>query len=111
MGIHHRQARSTDTSNTLGATSALVFVRRILTVTPSSTTLFGGGQTATLSVTEQGYNGAWTASSSDTGTATVAPGSTSGTFVVTSVAVGACTVTVADKKSFNTFPVKVTVNP
>jgi virginiamycin B lyase len=100
-----------DTSNTLGATSALVFVRRVLDVTPSSTTLFGTGQTSTLSVTEQAYSGTWTAKSSDTGVATVAPGSTSGTFVVTSVGVGTCTVTVADKKSFNTFPVKVTVNP
>jgi len=101
----------TNTSNSLGATSVLVFVRRILTVTPSSTTLFGSGQTATLTVTEKGYGGTWTAASSDTTVATVAPGSSSGTFVVTSVAPGTCTVTVADKKSLNTFPVKVTVNP
>jgi virginiamycin B lyase len=86
----------------------LVRVLRVLTVTPAMLTFTGVGQMQTLSVTEKSYSGSWTAVSSNTGVATVAPGAR-GKFVVTSAGSGNCTVTVSDKNGVNSFPVAVTV--
>lgn len=85
-----------------------VRVIRILTVTPTTVSLSASGQTATLTVREFHFSGTWTAVSSNTGVATVAPGSGRNFFVVTAAAQGSCVVTVADTAG-NSFPVNVTV--
>jgi streptogramin lyase len=84
-----------------------VYIINVLSVEPSKLRFTGPGQQQTLSVTERGHQ-SWSASSSDTSVATVAPGSMGSQFVVTSVADGACTVTVSDNRH-NSFPVAVTV--
>jgi streptogramin lyase len=84
-----------------------VYIINVLAVKPSSLKFTGLGQQQTLTVSERGRQ-SWSASSSDTSVATVAPGSTGSQFVVTSVGDGTCTVTVSDDRR-NSFPVAVRV--
>lgn len=79
---------------------ALKLVPQTATIAPSTT--------VTITVTEKGYTGPWTASSSNTGVATVAPGSP-GQFVVTGVAAGTATITIKDN-TLNSAPAKITVS-
>lgn len=84
-----------------------VYVLKVLSVTPSSLTFTGKGQQQNLTVHEtKSYK--WKAFSSNGRVATVAPGTNSHTFVVTSVGSGTCTVTIKDHGG-NFFPVSVTV--
>ena len=84
-----------------------VYVIDVLDVTPNSLTFPMVGQQQTLTVTENGA-GSWTARSSKTSVATVAPGGSGNTFVVTSVAAGSAKITIKDPKG-NLFPVSVVV--
>ena len=84
-----------------------VYIPKPLSVSPKSITFTGSGQMKTVTVTENGTH-AWTAASSNTAIATVAPGSKATQFVVTSVATGKATITVSDAIG-NLFKVKVTV--
>jgi hypothetical protein len=84
-----------------------VYLRKTLTVTPTTVTLSGVGQTATLQASETG-NPALTATSSKTSVATVAPGQSFDSFVVTAQSAGKATITVKDSKK-NYFLVPVTV--
>ncbi len=72
-----------------------VYVLNPIKVTPSSVSLTGAGSTQTLTVSQTGAT-QWTATSSNTGVATVAQGSSADQFVVTAVAAGTCKVTIAD---------------
>jgi Big-like domain-containing protein len=69
-------------------------------------------RTFTATDTQQNFNGTFTATSSNTGIATVSPGSVSGQqsaqFTVTPVAVGTCTIQVADGTSKKKLKVTVT---
>jgi streptogramin lyase len=85
-----------------------VFIRRIITVTPSSLSMTIGDMSS-LSVSETNYSGKWTASSSDTRVATVVKGGSASTFTVTAVKAGYCTIVVSDKTG-NSFPVSVVVH-
>jgi streptogramin lyase len=84
-----------------------VYIRNVLTVTPSTLTFTGDGQMQSLTVKEPGTS-FWSASSSDVKCATVAKGKNNKTFNVTSVGPGPCTVTIKDKIG-NSFPVTVYV--
>lgn len=84
-----------------------VYVPNPLSVSPKSITFTGNGQMKTLTVTESGTH-AWTAASSNTAIATVAPGAHANQFVVTSVATGKASITVSDAIG-NLFKVKVKV--
>jgi virginiamycin B lyase len=89
-------------------TTVGVYIEKVLAVSPSSITFTGPGQTVAISITENKYQGVWTAVSSNTSVATVAPGSGPTNFNVTSVGSGACVVTVSDAVG-NSFNVNVTV--
>jgi hypothetical protein len=84
-----------------------VFIKNVLTVAPSSLNFPSPQLTATISGKATGHP-TLTATSSNVGIATVIDGSQTNTFVVTSQAVGYCTITVQDKKG-NSFQVPVTV--
>lgn len=84
-----------------------VYIPNPLNVTPKSIAFTGPNQMKVVAVTEHGKS-SWTATSSDTSVATVAPGPGASKFTVTSVATGKATVTVSDGVG-NLFPVKVTV--
>lgn len=84
-----------------------VYVLKVLSVSPSSIAFTGKGQNKNLTVAEAGVT-AWTASSTQPSVATVAPGTASNVFVVTSVGSGKCVVIVQDSIG-NSFQVKVTV--
>lgn len=83
-----------------------VFVRNIISVTPTSLALTLG-QNGTLAATEPTASAPLRAKSSNVSVATVAPAG-SNTFTVTATGAGSCTVTVSDHKG-NSFPVPVTV--
>lgn len=83
-----------------------VFVRNVLTVTPTSLAL-QVGQSGTLTASEPTASAPLLAKSSNAAVATVSPAG-SGTFTVTATGAGSCTVTVSDHKG-NSFPVPVTV--
>ena len=87
--------------------SVNVYVIDVLNVTPNSLTFPTAGQQQTLTVTENGAS-KWTARSTKTSVATVAPGGSGNTFVVTSIAAGSAKITVKDPKG-NLFPVQVVV--
>lgn len=84
-----------------------VYIRLVLSVTPSTISFTGVGQTQTLTVSETKYKGPWTASSLNPAVATVAPAS-SNTFTVTAVGTGSTSIDVSDSKK-NDFLVSVTV--
>jgi len=85
-----------------------VRVQLAITLTPLSATIAPGGQ-QTITVSETHYAGAWTASSANTGIATVAPGLTANTFTVTGVAAGKVKITISDSKG-NSAVVVITVS-
>jgi streptogramin lyase len=85
-----------------------VYVRLVLFVTPSSVNFSGIGQTKNVSVSESDYAGSWTAATSNPAIATVAQGSPSNVFVITSTGSGTATITVSDSKH-NYFNVVVSV--
>lgn len=91
-----------------GSQNIDVFVRRIMSANPSNVTL-AVGQSQTVTVSEKKYSGLWTAASSNEQIATVAPGSTKDTFVVTASGQGNCIVTIADLTQ-NTIEVSVAVH-
>lgn len=84
-----------------------IYLRFILTVTPTSLTFTSTGQSKTLQATETG-NPTLTAVTSNSAVATVVPGSTFNSFTVTSHAVGKAIITVQDQKK-NYFQVPTTV--
>lgn len=83
-----------------------VYVRYVLSVSPSSLTL-NPGQQQTLTATESGNKQSLNATSSNGFVASVSP-SGSNTFLVTGVAAGMCVITIFDNRR-NTFRVPVTV--
>jgi streptogramin lyase len=92
---------------TVGQNHIYVLVINPLTVNPRKLSFTGLGQNKNLTVSENGTT-SWTATSSNTGVATVAQGSPNSKFIVTSVGSGSCKVTIADA-SGNSVKVKVTV--
>ncbi len=84
-----------------------VYIPNPLGVTRKSITFTGTGQSKTLTVTENATH-AWTATSSNTSIATVAPGAHANQFTVTSAGSGKATVTISDAVG-NSFKVKVKV--
>src|SRR5207253_10334216 len=91
-----------------GSQSIDVFVRRIMSVNPTNVTLVAG-QSQIVTVSEKKYSGLWTAASSNEQVATVAPGNTKDTFVITASGQGTCIVTIADLTQ-NTIQVFVAVD-
>jgi uncharacterized protein YjdB len=65
-------------------------------VNPTSLSFTAVGQTQTFSAQEGAYTNDFTATSSATGVATVAPSPSYGSFTVTAVAAGTATITVKD---------------
>ena len=84
-----------------------VFIRHILTVSPTSLSL-RVGQGGTLTASEVGASSPLQAKSSDTSIATVIANGNN-EFTVKGVGRGACNITISDHKK-NNFPVPVTVN-
>lgn len=84
-----------------------VYVLHPLVVTPASLDFPSPQTTATIAAKE-GKLTSLTATTSNVGIATVAPGQTQNTFVVTAVGVGDCTIAVKDAKG-NSFDVSVIV--
>ena len=84
-----------------------VLVLNPLKVMPTKLSFSGTGQTMPVTVSEKGVS-AWTASSSDTSVATVAPGGSASIFNVTSVGAGTCKVKISDSAG-NSVSAKVTV--
>jgi virginiamycin B lyase len=72
-----------------------VLVTNPMTVTPVKLTFTNIGQTKTVTVTENTVS-SWTATSSDTGVATVNVGNPNSTFKVKSIGAGKCKVTISD---------------
>jgi streptogramin lyase len=72
-----------------------VYIIRTISVAPKNLTFTTLGSMQTITVTEKSAS-AWTATSSKPTVATVAQGTPANTFVVTSVAIGKCTITVSD---------------
>jgi streptogramin lyase len=85
-----------------------VYILNVISVSPTSLTFTGAGQTQTITVTEAGTS-SWTAVSNNTGVATVAPGTSASTFKVTSVATGRARIIVSDAIG-NSFAVRVIVH-
>ena len=85
-----------------------VYVRLVISVSPSSINFSGNGQNQTLTVGEKKYHGAWSATTSNPSVASVMQGNQPNMFVVTSVGSGTATIDVADTKH-NDFPVPVSV--
>jgi virginiamycin B lyase len=83
------------------------YIPNPLKVSPTSLTFTGIGQQLDLAVSQHGTS-SWTSSSSNALVATVAQGSNSNTFDVTSVGAGTCKVEIADAIG-NFVKVKVTV--
>ena len=96
------------TAEDRSASEVLVYVLRVMTVTPSSISFSSVGQNQTITISERGYRRTWTAQSSNTQVATVSPGSPSDQFVVTATGSGTCTITVSDLTG-NSIAVPVTV--
>lgn len=84
-----------------------VYIPRPLTVKPNTLDFVSLQSTATLTAKE-GKATDLTATTSNFGVASVAPGQTQDTFVVTAVGVGNCTITVQDQRG-NSFDVPVVV--
>lgn len=92
---------------TQGVGHVIVYITKILTVTPTSLNFSSPQLTDTLTAKEKG-NPSLSASSSNVGVATVTNGQVQNTFTVTSAGVGSCTITVQDGIG-NSFDVPVTV--
>ncbi len=84
-----------------------VYIKNVLTVTPTSLNFSSPQLQSTITAKETGKP-TLTAASSNVGIATVGAGQNANTFVVTSQAVGYCTITIQDSKG-NSFDVPVTV--
>ena len=89
------------------ASGVSIYLRKILTVTPTKLSLSAAGKSATLQGSETG-NPTLTAVSSNTAVAKVAPGTTFNSFVVTATGIGKATITITDGKG-NYFNVPVDV--
>lgn len=85
-----------------------VFVRLLMNVSPASISFTQIGQTQSLTVSEKGYNGSWTASTEDPSVASVSPSGPATSFVVTALGSGSTVVQISDTKN-NTFNVPVSV--
>jgi hypothetical protein len=68
-------------------------------VTPRRLRFTGIGQTQKVRVSEHGFRGPWTATSSNNAVATVAPGPQKNIFLVTSQGSGTCKIIIADNKA------------
>jgi len=86
-----------------------VYVIRQISVNPTGWIASGGGQNVTATVTETNYSGAWTAVSSNPPIATVAQGTNSNQFIITSVAHGRARIEISDSVG-NRFDVSVSVH-
>jgi VCBS repeat-containing protein len=84
-----------------------VLVLDPLSVKPASVSFTATGQQKTLTVSETGST-LWTAVSSNTAVATVAPGGANDEFTVTAAGAGSCKITISDGLG-NSVAVKVTV--
>lgn len=75
-----------------------VYIRDVITTTPSSITFTGVGQSVKLVISETSYTGSWSVTSSNTSVATVTPVATTppNTYVVKSVGAGTASLTVSD---------------
>jgi len=89
------------------AKSVSIYLRKVLSVMPTSLSFSSIGQAKTLQATET-TNPTLTAVSSNTAVATVVAGATLNSFTVTSAGAGKATITVQDSKK-NYFQVPVTV--
>jgi streptogramin lyase len=74
-----------------------VLVYHLLQPSPTSFTFTGVGQQQTLTIAETHSSGPWSVSSTNVNIATVRPGTTSDTFIVTSVAAGHARILIDDK--------------
>ena len=79
-----------------------------LVAAPNAFAFTAVGQTGSFTLTETGFPGPWTVSSSSSAVATVTPASGAGPFTVTAVAAGAATLTISDGQ-VNTITVPVGV--
>ncbi len=86
----------------------LVYLRQLMTVTPSPLVFNNVGQTLSLTVGEKLYKGSWTATTSNANVVKVAPGSNGYTFQATSTGSGSATVSIADSEH-NVYVDQVTV--
>lgn len=84
-----------------------VYIKYVLTVSPTSLNFPSTQTTATITAKETGKP-TLSASSSNTGIASVTPGQQQNTFVVEALAIGTCTITVQDSRG-NLFQVPVVV--
>jgi len=84
-----------------------VYIINVIGVSPATINFTGLGQTQTITVTENGTT-SWTAVSTHTSVATVAPGGSASQFKVTSVASGYAKIIVSDAIG-NSFIVRVHV--
>jgi hypothetical protein len=83
-----------------------------ISASPSSLTFLASGSqySTTVAASEPGYSGAFSATSANTAIATVAPGSSPNSFVVTPVNAGTTTLTVRDASGgYTTVPVSVSI--
>lgn len=85
-----------------------VYVRLLMSASPSSISFSGVGQSQDVVITEKSYGGSWTAGTGDSNIATVAQGQKANTFIVTSVGSGSTKISISDSKS-NTLLVPVAV--
>jgi streptogramin lyase len=86
-----------------------VYVIKQISVNPTGWIANGGGQNVTATVAETNYTGTWTAVSSNPPIATVAQGTNSNQFVITSVAHGRARIEISDNVG-NRFDVSVSVH-
>jgi streptogramin lyase len=94
--------------DTIGDFHIDVRITNPMNVSPTKLSFATTGTTQSVTVSETGVS-SWTATSSNTSVATVAPGTTAGTFNVTSAGAGSCTVTISDGAG-NEVRVSVTVS-
>ncbi len=85
-----------------------VYIRNIIKASPIKLNFSSPQSTATLTAKDTAWSPKLSAQSSNVGIATVAPGLSADTFVVTSQAVGYCTITIEDEIG-NEFQVPVVV--
>jgi streptogramin lyase len=85
-----------------------ILVYHVLKPAPAAFTFSGAGQQQTLTIAETHYLGPWSVSTTNAKVVTVQPGTSSNTFVVTSVGAGRANVLI-DDQHLNTTYVPVTV--
>jgi streptogramin lyase len=91
----------------MSTSSVDAYIIQKMTANPKSLTLLKQ-QTAPLAISEANYSGPWTAVSTNLNVATVTPNDQNGTFQVTAVGPGKCSIAIYDSM-YNSIKAKVTV--